>query len=87
MRLKNIFFSFQMHLAVTSSMAKKFHNFVSSWKDRNVTENQLSQCSEWFMGRHADLVSNVTTLHQNNDVSKTPYRTYNRYKVERLNEC
>lgn len=76
-----------MHMTVTSSMAKKFHNFVSSWKDRNVTENQISQCTEWFMGRHPDFVSNITTLHQNNDVSKTPYRTYNRYKVERLNEC
>ncbi|KAG4067430.1 hypothetical protein HA402_009667 [Bradysia odoriphaga] len=77
----------QMHSTVTSAMAKKFHSFVSSWKDKNVTDSQESQCSEWFMGRHVDLVSNVTTLHQNNDVSKTPYRTYNRYKVERLNEC
>lgn len=74
-------------MAVTSKMSKKFHSFVSSWKEKNVTENQISQCNEWFMGRNADFVSNVTTLNQNNDISKTPYRTYNRYKVERLNEC
>lgn len=44
-----------------------------------------NQCTEWFMGRHPDLVTNVTIKVEENDLTKTPYAPYNRYKLERIN--
>lgn len=64
-------------------MARKFHKFVNKWCDQNVTETMNNQCIEWFMGRHPDLVPNVTVKLQTNDISKSPYTIYNRYKVDR----
>lgn len=38
------------------------------------------------MGRGDNLVPNRTRLIQNNDITKTPYVTFNKYRVEWLNE-
>lgn len=77
--------SFQTHAAVTKSMSKKFHRFVGKWCDKNVTETMRNQCNDWFMGRHPDLVTNVTLKIEENDLTKTPYAPYNRYKLDRVN--
>ena len=65
-------------------MSKKFHKFVAKWKETNVTDAMSNQCNEWFMGRHEDLIPNITVKLQNNDINKTPYTKYNRYRVERI---
>lgn len=77
--------SIQSHAAVTKSMSSKFYRFVTKWCDKNVTETMRNQCNDWFMGRHPDLVSNVTLKIEGNDVTKTPYAPYNRYKLDRTN--
>lgn len=64
-------------------MSNKFQKFVNRWHDNNVSEQLNHQCSEWFLGRHTDLVPNTTTLLQTNDINKTPYKPYNRYRVQR----
>lgn len=66
-------------------MSTKFHKFVTKWCKENVTEALDRQCTEWFMGRHPDLVPNTTLKIKENDITKTPYRLYNRYKLERPN--
>ncbi|XP_055540003.1 paired amphipathic helix protein Sin3a isoform X2 [Wyeomyia smithii] len=73
----------QTHPTVTKAMHQRFDTFVQRWLDRNVSEAQRNQCNEWLLGSLFDLVKNVTVVQQNNDISRTPYMPYNRYKVEK----
>lgn len=80
--------SSQVHESVTKRMKSKFKKFVDSWLAHNVSENQQQQCTEWLMGRTVEtsqLVNNLTTvrLHEN-DIKKTPYAPYNRYKIIKI---
>ena len=79
-----LLFFFQTHSTITKKMDVKFKSFVNRWLDRNLSTFQRQKCSEWLMGRHEDLVKNATIVKQDNDLNRTPYRVYNRYKVERL---
>ncbi|XP_055637033.1 paired amphipathic helix protein Sin3a isoform X2 [Toxorhynchites rutilus septentrionalis] len=74
----------ETHQTVTRSMHRRFDSFIKRWLDRNVSDSQRVQCNEWLMGNRFDLVKNVTVVKQNNDISRTPYMLYNRYKVEKL---
>lgn len=66
-------------------MDRRFHKFVDKWCDENVTDDQRKQCNDWFMGKQPDQVPNIVTVKvQENDLTKTPYSTYNRYKVQRV---
>jgi hypothetical protein len=76
--------TFQSHSTVTKKMHASFKTFMNRWLDRNVNETQQQSSTDWLMGRTADLVKNVTVVKQDNDLNRTPYRVYNRYKVERL---
>jgi paired amphipathic helix protein Sin3a len=67
---------------VTKAKHKKFHKFVQKWLVKNVNELQRNDCNEWLMGHKSDLISNKTILKQDNDLTKTPYIIYNRYRVE-----
>lgn len=80
----SVFCNFQTHSSVTTGMSSRFHRFVDKWRSTNVSEHLNHQCDEWFMGRQIDLVSNTTTRLQSNDIKKTPYKVYNRYRVQRL---
>lgn len=79
-----IYFSiYQTHQKVTKARASKFYRFVQKWYDENVTDVQKRQCNDWFMGRQSDQIPNIITVKtQENDLSKTPYAPYNRYKVQ-----
>lgn len=67
-------------------MGRRFHKFVDKWCEKNVNDEQAKQCNDWFMGNHPDLIPNIVTVKvQEKDLTKTPYSTYNRYKVERVN--
>lgn len=65
-------------------MKSKFKKFVDNWLHKNVTEGQKEQCMEWMMGRASDHVANATVKLQENDLKKTPYYLYNRYKVKKM---
>lgn len=71
------------HPAVTKNMHQRFDVFVQRWLDQNVSDAQRVQCNDWLLGIRQDLVKNVTVIRQNNDLSRTPYMLYNRYKVEK----
>ncbi|XP_055308090.1 uncharacterized protein LOC129572177 [Sitodiplosis mosellana] len=76
----------QTHPKVTKARAHKFHKFVQKWCEENVNEEQRKQCADWFMGKQADQIPNIITIKvQENDLTKTPYALYNRYKVQHLN--
>lgn len=64
-------------------MYKKFQTFVNKWLEKNVSEQQLQQSNDWLLGRNAELAPNSTNLILEKDVRRTPYRKYNRYKVDR----
>lgn len=81
-----IYYCKQTHPKVTKARAHKFHRFVQKWCEQNVNEEQKKQCADWFMGKQADQIPNIITIKvQENDLTKTPYALYNRYKVQQLN--
>lgn len=51
--------------------------------NRNVSENQKNQTKDWLIGQHPDLIANITTILTDNDLNKTPYTVYNRYRVKK----
>ncbi|XP_031632024.1 paired amphipathic helix protein Sin3a-like isoform X2 [Contarinia nasturtii] len=74
------------HPKITKARANKFHKFVQKWCEENVNEEQNESCVNWFMGRQQNQIPNIVTIKlQENDLSKTPYALYNRYKVQHLN--
>lgn len=89
MKINFIFSPFikKTHQKVTKARAAKFYKFVQKWYDENVSKAQSMDCIDWFMGRQSDQIPNIiTTKTQENDLSKTPYAPYNRYKVQHLKE-
>jgi len=75
----------QNHQSITKVKHKKFTTFLQAWVEDNVSEVQKTQCTDWLLGRNTnDLVSNITIIKQETNLSKTPYFVYNRYKVEKL---
>lgn len=89
MVLNNLFLFFyypKTHQKVTKARALKFHKIVQTWCDENVNDVQEKQCVDWFMGKQADQIPNIITIKtQENDLTKTPYTPYNRYKVQHTN--
>lgn len=66
-------------------MDTRFHNFVQKWITKNVTEVQRISINDWLAGRNqTDLVPSNTTIKRDNSLLSTPYRIYNRYRVEYL---
>lgn len=75
----------ETHPKVTKAMYKKFNKYVTEWVGKHVNDAAHTDCNEWFMGRSPDLAPTNTHVQHENDVSKTPYRIHNRYRVHRLN--
>jgi hypothetical protein len=66
-------------------MDTRFNTFVQKWLVKNVSEVQRISINDWLSGRNqTDLVPNKTTIKKDNNLLETPYRIYNRYKVEYL---
>ncbi|XP_022900635.2 paired amphipathic helix protein Sin3a isoform X1 [Onthophagus taurus] len=76
----------ETHAAVTKRLAVQFHAWLKKWVSSNVTDVQLKQCTDWFMGRGENVVPNRTRIQTNNDYTRTPYAVYNKYHVERLKD-
>lgn len=74
----------QSHPSVTKFKANRFRSWCKKWVSVNVSESQSKQCTDWLMGRGEDVVQNRTRVLTNNDLNRTPYAVYNRYKVDRL---
>jgi len=49
-----------------------------------VSDSQHKACVDWLMGRGEGVVPNRTRVLTDNDVARPPYRSYNRYRVDRL---
>ncbi|XP_075168581.1 SIN3 transcription regulator family member A isoform X2 [Haematobia irritans] len=83
------------HLRITQCKFKRFQQFAKSWLTAHVSPEQQQECNEWLMGNSTDSgpgSSNTLTTSNNwslpktkvivqNDLKKTPYRPYHRYKV------
>lgn len=74
------------HKKVTLRMNGKFKNWLSSWVQQNVDEQQITSCSDWLMGLGNEVIPNKTIMVTNNDLTRTPYVVYNKYKVEKLDK-
>lgn len=72
------------HPAVTKRMDTKFHHWHASWISKNGTDTQHRLCQDWLMGRYENLIPHRTRVVTDNDQTRSPYRQYNRFKVERL---
>lgn len=66
-------------------MDTRFNSFVQKWLVKNVSDIQRISINDWLLGRNQnDLVPNRTSIKKDNSLSDTPYRIYNRYRVEYL---
>ncbi|KAJ3648743.1 hypothetical protein Zmor_020522 [Zophobas morio] len=74
------------HPEVTKRLSSKFRVWLKKWASVNVSDVQHKHCIDWLMGRGEGVVPNRTRVLTDNDLSRTPYVSYNRYRVERLNE-
>lgn len=74
----------ECHPAVTKHLNSKFHQWLSSWASKNVADVQHRLCQDWLMGRYENLIPHRTRVITDNDQTRSPYRQYNRYRVERL---
>ncbi|XP_076678787.1 SIN3 transcription regulator family member A isoform X6 [Andrena cerasifolii] len=74
----------ECHPAVTKHLNSKFHQWLASWASKNVADMQHRLCQDWLMGRYENLIPHKTRVITDNDQTRSPYRQYNRYRVERL---
>ncbi|KYM94387.1 Paired amphipathic helix protein Sin3a [Cyphomyrmex costatus] len=72
------------HPVVTKRMDSKFHHWHASWISKNGTDIQHRLCQDWLMGRYENLIPHRTRVVTDNDQTRSPYRQYNRFRVERL---
>lgn len=91
------FFPVQCHLRITQCKYKRFQQFAQRWLTAHVSAEQQQQCNEWLLGNNnnsaimatsssATTATNAWSLPKTkvivqNDLKKTPYRPYQRYKV------
>lgn len=65
-------------------MYKKFKIFENKWLAENVEDSQTQQCNDWLMGK-CDSTNNQSSkfcfISTNDDLNKTPYRKFNKYKI------
>lgn len=68
----------------------RFSKFTDRWAAKNVNKAQETQCLDWMLGKAVLENSQVvpggsaqgtTTVCRDNDIARTPYVVYNRYKV------
>ncbi|XP_076267862.1 SIN3 transcription regulator family member A [Rhynchophorus ferrugineus] len=76
----------QSHPKVTKYKATKFRSWLKKWVCSNVNEIQAKQSTDWLMGRGDGVVPNRTRVVVDNDLQRTPYVPYNKYRVDRLND-
>ncbi|XP_063987548.1 paired amphipathic helix protein Sin3b isoform X4 [Diachasmimorpha longicaudata] len=74
----------ECHPAITKNLNTKFHSWLSNWASKNVADSQHRLCQDWLMGRYENLIPHRTRVITDNDQSRSPYRSYNRYRVERI---
>jgi hypothetical protein len=64
-------------------MDEKFEKFVQKWLHKNVSDLQRVTINDWLLGRNqSNLLPNKTFIKRDNNLTSTPYRHFNRYKVE-----
>ncbi|XP_011177840.2 uncharacterized protein LOC105209234 isoform X2 [Zeugodacus cucurbitae] len=73
------------HSYVTQRKHKLFQRFTQKWLAEHVSEQAQQQCTDWLLGKTVPSSSVnwalKTKVMPQNDVKRTPYRVYNRYKV------
>nr|CAI5849844.1 unnamed protein product [Callosobruchus analis] len=72
------------HPTVTKRKGARFRAWLRRWATSHVSDAQQRQCTDWLMGRGEGVAPNRTRVVADNDLSRTPYVPYNRYRVERL---
>lgn len=79
-------------MRITQCKFKRFQQFAQRWLAAHVTAEQQQQCNEWLLGSSSSSTSTgpgnqnnwslpKTKVFVQNDLKKTPYRPYQRYKV------
>ncbi|CAG9766340.1 unnamed protein product [Ceutorhynchus assimilis] len=74
----------QSHPKVTKRKSSKFRGWLKKWANSNVSDVQARHCTDWLMGRGENVVPNRTRVMTDNDLQRTPYVPYNRYRVDIL---
>uniref|UniRef100_W8AYZ5 Paired amphipathic helix protein Sin3a n=1 Tax=Ceratitis capitata TaxID=7213 RepID=W8AYZ5_CERCA len=72
------------HAKVTQRKNKRFQRVLQKWLVEHVSDQAQQQCTDWLLGKNVPNSVNwalKTKIIQQNDIKRTPYHTYNRYKV------
>ncbi|XP_067630005.1 LOW QUALITY PROTEIN: paired amphipathic helix protein Sin3a [Eurosta solidaginis] len=74
------------HSQVTQRKHKQFQRFTQKWLTEHVSDQLQKQCNDWLLGKTVPNSNSInwalrTKLIPQNDIKRTPYRIYNRYKV------
>jgi len=75
---------FQTHPELSTRLNSKFRAWHGRWSRENVTEAQQKSCLDWLMGKGEGVVQNRTRAVVIDAPSKPPYRTYTRYRVDKI---
>ncbi|XP_071446323.1 paired amphipathic helix protein Sin3a isoform X2 [Hetaerina americana] len=74
----------ESHRSVTQRLNRKFRGWHDRWLVRHVSDVQRRSTLDWLMGHGEGVVPNRTRLVTDNDLSRPPYSSYNRYRVDHL---
>ncbi|XP_061180555.1 paired amphipathic helix protein Sin3a-like [Saccostrea echinata] len=74
----------ESHKRVSLKLHDKFATWINRWREENLMENQKSACEDWLMGHTEDLVACTTTTESCGAEDATPYFTFNKYKVYKV---
>ncbi|CAB3386339.1 Hypothetical predicted protein, partial [Cloeon dipterum] len=72
----------EAHPRVTIRLLRKFRDWHQKWASVHVSEDQQKSTTDWLMGLGDNMMPNRTRILTDNDLSKSPYIPYNRYRVE-----
>lgn len=91
-----VFCSPQNHPHVTKRLKARFNQYTDKWAAKNVNKVQETQCLDWMLGKivleNSQVVpsgglstptATTTVCSRDNDIARTPYFLYNRYKVSK----
>jgi len=72
----------QSHPELCKRKFRDFNRWHSQWSAENVLESQQHAHNEWMMGRGEGMVPNKTHRLTFSDTTKTPYRTFTKFKAD-----
>lgn len=76
-----MYYYFQTHPSVCTRKYKQWSKWHGGWAAQHVSEAAQTKHNDWMVGRVEGLRPNKTHRLTVSDLTKTPYRTFTKFKV------